>query len=375
MRLFADSVGPVRQVVVHPSGQIVAALNESPGLIRLRDSNADGRADEIVRFGPGQGGTGVTWRAGWLYFAADGGVVRYRWPAGSPAPDTTEEWIAKRLPVGNYGSAHTMKGIAVGADGAVYLSIGSASDNCQLQDRTSRSPGRWPCTELDTRGGVWRFVPPAVPGDPWPMQRFATGLRNAEALAFDPATGRLWGATHGRDDLSGQWGWTDSVSANQPAEMLELLVENGDYGWPYCHGDWTRSQTRLVRAPEYANQPGIDCGAMTQPVIGFPAHWAPMAIAVVNSAAAQVPHPGLFIAFHGSRGRRPLSEDGHYLMFVPLDESGHPAGDYRVILYSTAAAGALRPSGVAVSIGGSIYVTDDEHQRIYLIEPRPPKSP
>ena len=78
VRVFADTVGPVRQVIVHPSGQVVAALNEAPGLVRLSDLDNDGHADRIIRFGPGQGGSGVAWRAGWLYFAADSGVIRYR---------------------------------------------------------------------------------------------------------------------------------------------------------------------------------------------------------------------------------------------------------------------------------------------------------
>ena len=372
VRVFADSVGPVRHVLVHPTGQIVAALNTSPGLIRLRDTNGDGRADQVVRFGPRQGGTGVTWRAGWLYFAADGGVVRYRWPADAQAPDTAAEWIAKNLPLGTYGSAHTMKGIAVGTDGMVYVSIGSATDNCQIQDRANQSVGRWPCSELDTRAGVWRFSPPTRSGGVWGTTRFATGLRNSEALAFDPNTGRLWGATQGRDNLNRVWGWPDSLAANQPAEMLELLVEGGDYGWPYCHGFWGREITRLVKSPDYTGESAVDCAAKKSPEMAFPGHWAPMAIAVVNTAAAGVPHPGLFIAFHGSRSRSPLPETGHFLVFLPLNESGHPTGTYRVMLSSTALPGTLRPAGVAVSIGGSIYVTDDDHQRIYLIEPHPP---
>jgi glucose/arabinose dehydrogenase len=374
VRTFAESVGAVRQVLVHPSGQVVAALDEAPGLVRLRASTVGGRADQIVRFGPGQRGTGVAWRAGWLYFAADSGIVRYRWPAKADAPDAKGEWIARGLPVGYYGSAHTMKGVAVGTDGMVYLSIGSETDNCQVQDRAAKSPGRFPCAELERRAGVWRFTPPADAGGAWLMQRFATGLRNAEALAIDPSTDRLWAATHGRDFLNHGWGWPDSLSANQPAEMLEQVVQNGDYGWPYCQGNWERQATTLIRAPDYGTQAGIDCSLKIQPVIGFPGHWAPMAIAVVNSAAAPVPHPGLFIAFHGSHGRAPLPEDGHFLVFVPLDENGRPVGEFRIMLHSTAPPGSLRPAGVAVAIDGSIYVTDDEHGRIFLIEPHPPRG-
>lgn len=174
------------------------------------------------------------------------------WPARSAAPDPKGEWIVRGLPVGLYGSAHTMKGIAVGTDGMVYLSIGSETDNCQVQDRTPNSPGRWPCAELARRAGVWRFSPPTESGSAWVMQRFASGLRNAEALAIDPITDRLWAATHGRDYLNRIWDWPDSISVNQAAEMLEQVVQNGDYGWPYCQGNWTRRLTTLIRAPDYA---------------------------------------------------------------------------------------------------------------------------
>jgi glucose/arabinose dehydrogenase len=374
VRLFADTLGPVRQIIVHPSGQLVAALDAAPGLVRLYDRDRDGRADQIIRFGPGQGGTGVTWRSDWLYFAADSGVIRYRWPATAEAPDSEGEWLIRDLPVGEYERANTMKGIAVGADGRVYLSIGSETDNCQVRNEEPRSPGRFPCPELSRRAGIWRLSPPAAPGGTWTMERFATGLRNAAALAIDPATGRLWALTHGRDLLNRLWGWDDSTAANQPAEMLEQIVQNGDYGWPYCQGNWTRRSTILIRAPEYASQAGIDCTLKTLPVMGFAGHWTPMAIAVVNSTAASVPHPGLFIAFHGSRSRSPLPEDGHFVVFVPLDSNSRPSGDFRIILHSSAPPGSLRPAGVAVTIDGYIYVTDDEHGRIYRIEPNSPTA-
>ena len=374
VRIYAEAVGFVRQVIVHPSGQVVAALNEAPGLVRLRDRDHSGHADEVIRFGPGQGGTGVAWRAGWLYFAADSGVIRYRWPATAGEPDTVGVWLVRGLPVGEYGTANTMKGIAVGADGSVYVSIGSETDNCQVRIREPFSPGRWPCPELARRAGVWRLSPPASGDGTWTMQRFATGLRNAEALAIDPATDRLWALTHGRDFLNTLWGWDDTTSANQPAEMLEQVVQNADYGWPYCQGQWTRRLTVLVRAPEYGAQTGIDCTLKTLPVMGFAGHWAPMAIAVVNTTIAAVPHPGLYIAFHGSRYRSPLPEDGHFVVFVPLDSSSRPAGDFRIVLHSVAPPGAFRPAGVAVTLDGYIYVTDDEHRTIYRIEPRDPKA-
>ncbi|MEO5800792.1 MAG: PQQ-dependent sugar dehydrogenase [Gemmatimonadales bacterium] len=369
VRVFAARVGAVRHLVVHPSGTIVVATKTRPGLLRLRDTTGDGVADVIVPFGPGLGGTGVTWSAGWLYFAADAGVIRYRWPAGATAPADSGEWIARNLPARSKGSAHYMKGIAIGRDGTAYVSIGSGSDNCQMADRLKGSPGRWPCEELSTRAGIWQFTPPTGKGT-WHGERYAAGLRNAMAIATDPLSGRVWAATHGRDYLNRVWGWPDSVSADQPAELLVDATRNADFGWPYCHGQYTAARTLLIRSPDYAGHRDIDCATRTPPAMGFPGHWAPMAIAVV---AKELPAPwrnGLLVVFHGSRSRSPLPEQGHGVVFVPFDARGNVRGSSRQFIAAAGRPGVLRLAGIAVAPGGVVYLSDDDHGKIYRLEPR-----
>ena len=63
---------------------------------------------------------------------------------------------------------------------------------------------------------------------------FADGLRNEVGLAFD-AGGRLWGVENSADNLRRSDLGGDIHNEN-PAEELNLLVDGGFYGYPWC---WT----------------------------------------------------------------------------------------------------------------------------------------
>ena len=65
----------------------------------------------------------------------------------------------------------------------------SATNACQPKNRVPKSPGMQPCTELETRGGIWRYDANKTDQRFSPAERFATGIRNAEGLAID-RTGR-----------------------------------------------------------------------------------------------------------------------------------------------------------------------------------------
>src|SRR3989449_11005549 len=111
--------------------------------------------------------------------------------------------------------------------------IGAPSNSCQVQDRAPESPGQDPCPILAFAGGIWRFDPRRGGQTQTDGQRYATGLRNAVAIAVDPATGSLFAAQHGRDQLAANWPklYTDAVSAELPAEVVLRLEAGGDYGW------------------------------------------------------------------------------------------------------------------------------------------------
>jgi glucose/arabinose dehydrogenase len=367
--LFADDAGAVRHIVVAPNGDVFAAVRNDRargrgGVLALRDSDGDGRADVTRRFGP-DGGSGIALAGGYLYFATNDAVVRWRWNAGQLEPAGAPDTIAAGLL--NRGQ-HGAKTIAVGADGALFVNIGAPSNACQNPDRRPGVPGMDPCPLLDSSGGIWRFDA----GRPGQRQRdgrrWATGLRNVVALALDPATGSLYGAQHGRDQLSQFWPqlYTDEQNAENPAEELFRLAEGGDHGWPYCYYDPQRRQR--VLAPEYGGDGRTvgRCASYPEPLAAFPAHWAPNALLVYRGTQFPAEYRGgIFVAFHGSWNRAPLPQQGFNVVFQPLRGSA-PAGPFRVFAEGFQAGGG-RPTGLAEGPDGSLYVSDDSNGRVYRI--------
>ena len=365
---FASGLGKVRHMAVAANGDVfVATRGDSGGVISLRDVDGDGRAETVHRFGPG-GGTGIALSQDALYFALNDRVVRWTWAPGQLEPAGEPVTIVGDLPTaGNHGA----KSIALGKDGALYVGVGSASNSCQVENRADRSPGQDPCPELATRAGIWRFdaaKPGQRQGD---GARFATGLRNPVAIAIQPESGVVYAAPHGRDQLSDNWGYSDSLNAELPSEEFVAVVNGGDFGWPYCYDD--HLQRRKVLAPEYGGDGRTvgRCAKAGRPAIGFPGHWAPMAIAFQPSEAFGKDYlGGAFVAFHGSWNRAPQPQAGFRIAFVPFRD-GKPTGQYSTFAARRGNPQGLRASGVAVGPDGSLYISDENAGTITRVVRRP----
>jgi glucose/arabinose dehydrogenase/mono/diheme cytochrome c family protein len=386
--VFADGVGHARHMVVAPNGVLYVNTwsgryygNDTPPaggfLLALQDKNGVGKADVIERFGEtaqsgSAGGTGIGLYQGWIYAETNDRIVRYALPAGSIVPRDAPETIVSGLPL---GGDHPMHPFIIDAKGSMYVDVATATNACQSQNRQAASPGINPCTELETRGGVWRYDADKANQKFSPAARYATGIRNAEGFAFD-SSGRLFVTQHGRDQLHANWPnlYKPSEEATLPAEELLLLKPGGDYGWPECYYDGV--QQKLVLAPEYGGDGGKKvgvCASKIAPVASLPAHWAPNAM--VRFERKQFPdryRNGVFIAFHGSWDRAPYTQGGYNVVFQPLQED-RASGNCEIFADGFAGpdespAGAVhRPSGLAEGPDGELYVSDDIHGRIYRI--------
>ena len=386
--VFADNLGGARHIVASPNGNIYVNTWRSPYdtgrktppggfVVGLRDTDGDGKADLVKRFGTtsesgSHGGTAIALRDGALYVEADSTIMRYVIPPDSLVPILKPEVIVTGLTT---EGDHPMHSLAVDARN-LFVNMGSATNSCQLKNRQLESPGHRPCRELETRAGIWRFDTTA--GQRFsPAKRYATGIRNAVGLAINLRDQRLYATQHGRDQLAENWpklyNWKQS--ADLPAEELLRIQQGGDYGWPYCYHDSTATGG-LRLAPEYGGDGKKvgDCARKLRPVAIFPAHWAPDALVFfdVPKTFPDNYQGGAFIAFHGSWNRAPEPQDGYNVVFQPM-ANGKVTGPYQVFADGFVGArkepglAAHRPSGLAVGPDGALYISDDQRGWVWRV--------
>lgn len=372
--VVAEGVGPARHIAVGPDGDVYVALRNTReaagGIVALRDTTGDGRADVQVRFGD-NGGTGIAIHEGSLYFAPDDAVLRY--PLGDEGlrPTGEPDTIVKGLPDDR---SHAAKSIAFDNSGGMYVNIGAPSNACQEEDRAFGSPGQDPCPELDQRAGIWRFDSNQVGQTQEDGTRWATGIRNAVAIDFNSSDGTLYAVQHGRDQLTtiAPDLYDAQANAEKPAEEFLRVTEGSDFGWPYCYYDPAIDEK--VLAPEYGGD-GTEvgrCADKDDPILAFPAHWAPNDLLFYTGTQFPSTYQnGAFIAFHGSWNRAPLPQQGYKVVFVPFNGST-PAPDYQEFATGFPGEGGpddarYRPMGLAQAPDGSLYITDSEEGKIWRV--------
>lgn len=389
--IFADNLGHVRHAVVDKTGVLYVNIwsgryyagqpvPEDGFLAALQDKDRDGKAETITKFGElkaagNTGGSGIDLYNGYLYAESNDKIVRYKLPANAIAPpaDAQPEIVLSGLPTDGDHNMHTF---AIDQKGAMFVNLGSSSNSCQPRNRQPGVPGADPCTELETRAGIWKYDAKKLGQTFSPKERYATGLRNPEALGFD-AQGRLYAGVHGRDQLIQNWGklYPDvQHTIELPAETLVEIKAGTDHGWPMCYYD--NFQKKLVLAPEYGGDGGKTVGLCAQkqpPVAAFPSHWAPNDVKIYTAAAFPKAYQGgAFITFHGSWNRSPGPQAGFNVVFQPL-ANGKATGDY--IVFADGFAGPAkatgradrRPMAVAVAPDGALFITDDNKGRIWRV--------
>ena len=390
--IFADSIGHARHVVVAPNGDVYVTLEgtqpspenkaggqtqtpQAASVVALRDTTRDGRADVVARIGK-IGNTGVALANGYLYVDEGKEIVRYKRGDDELTPSGAREVVVQNIPL---GPGHRARNIAIGNDGALYMNVGSATNSCQVKDRANESPGHDPCTELDTRAGIWKFDANKTGQSFSEKARFASGIRNAMGLTVRPGDGALFATQHGRDQLHDNWPKlfpTTQYQAENPGEELLQVSQGDNFGWPYCY--YAMDEKKLVTAPEYGGdgKKTDRCTDKKAPVAVYPGHWAPMSLLFYTGNALPAKYKdGVFIAFHGSWNRAPDPQAGYRVVFQPIS-NGQASGEFETFADGFTGLSPEeiqpdrakhRPVGLAQGPDGALYITDDAGGRVYRL--------
>ena len=381
--VVTDSIeGKARHLAVSPEGAVYVKLkrSEDPRAIAvLQDTDKDGKADTIHRFGDQKGGnyaTAMRIYKGYLYFSTELVVYRYKLNPDTLVPEGEAEVVlTDDHPHGSH--EHIGKPIAFDEQGYMYVPFGAPSNACQEPKRTPGMPGLDPCPQLEDHGGIWRFDADKLNQTQKDGYKYATGIRSVVAMNWNPIDKNLYVVMHGRDDLLRLFPklFTPLQSALLPSEEFIKVEDGSNFGWPYCYYD--QIQEKKVLAPEYGGDGLIvgRCDEFDDPVIGFPGHWAPNDLVFYDGD--QFPErykQGAFIAFHGSTNRAPYPQSGYFVAFVPFKD-GMPSGDWEVFADGFAGVDPIvsvgdavyRPMGISVGPDGSLYLAETNVGKVWRV--------
>jgi len=324
--------GWVMGLVMQRAGAAVPSANR---ITLLRDTNGDGVADLRAVLLQGLNSPfGMALVGNDLYVANSDAVLRFPYVGGNTRITAPGIKLVD-LPAGPINH-HWTKNLIASPDGAkLYVTIGSNSNVAERGMAVEAE--RAAIWEVDIQSGARRI--------------FASGLRNPNGLAWEPASGALWTVVNERDELG-----SDLVP-----DYMTSVRDGGFYGWPYSYYG-QHIDTRVT-----PQRPDLVARAIA-PDYALGAHTAPLGLA--SSVGTTLPAAfanGMFIGQHGSWNRRPHS--GYKVIFVPF-EKGKPAGLPVDVLSGFLSADGKafgRPVGVALDMQGALLVADDVGNVIWRV--------
>jgi glucose/arabinose dehydrogenase len=345
--IFAHDLGKPRMLAIAPDGTVYVTRREEGDVLALRDTNADGAADEIETVTRIPKVHGITIHDNRLYLATINQVLvaplQKRGRESFSKEKTPDPFFVgePKVIVDGLPDAirHPNRTLGVGPDNKLYITIGSTG-NANIET-DPRNAGILRC---DLVGSI--------------LEIFATGLRNTLGIDWHPISHEMWGMDNGIDYLG----------EDQPPEELNKLEKGKIYGWPYCSGK--NQPTPLDRAA-----PGLDLkkwlDQATPSVLEYSAHTAPLQCTFYRGAQFPKDYVGsLFVAMHGSGNRH--KPEGYEIIRIAFDAHGKPLrieSFLRGFLVRPNGEWSFfgRPCGIAEAPDGSLYFSDDNNGVIYRI--------
>ena len=325
--------GWVFKMMAKRAGGAVPSANR---ITLLRDADGDGKAEvRTVFLQDLKSPFGMTLVGSTLYVANTDAVVKFPYREGETKITAAPTKVAD-LPAGERNH-HWTKNVIASRDGRrLYATVGSNSNAAEYG--LKEEAGRAAILEIDPATGSSRV--------------FASGLRNANGLGWEPTSGALWAAVNERDEIG-----SDLVP-----DYMTSVKDGGFYGWPFSYYG-QHVDTRIKE-----QRPDLVASAIV-PDYALGSHTASLGLAFYDGKLLP-PHyaGGALVGQHGSWNRRPRS--GYKVVFVPF-ANGRPSGpaeDFLTdFLHGDEAYG--RPVGVVVDRTGAVLVADDVGNTVWRVAP------
>ena len=291
-----EQPGPPKTLMDHAAQATmrqVKAIGKSANRVTLfRDEDGDGVAETRHVFVENQNQPfGMALVGDTFYLGNTDGIVCFNYVEGADRLEGEGETLVTFKPHG-----HWTRSLIVSPDQTkIYAGVGSltniADQGLEVEE------GRAAIWELDVATKKARV--------------FATGLRNAVGMAWEPSSHQLWTVVNERDGLGDE----------TPPDYLTSVVDGGFYGWPYSYWD------RIVddRVPQDAEK----VANSIVPDYALGGHTASLGLCWMPDGTLPGFGEGMVIGQHGSWNRSILS--GYKLLFVPFTD-GKPSGAPRDIL-------------------------------------------
>jgi glucose/arabinose dehydrogenase len=340
-------VPAARELAFSPNGDLFVGTSGSSVYII---ANAEGQAaypHDFADVGDAPAaGIALSLQSCAVYVGSRFGIYRIAYTIGDQTAQSPPVKIANVR--GGGAGDHETTSVAVSGS-ELFAAVGSSCNACRETD-----PTRATIQQMNLNGGA--------------VSAKAVRIRNAIALAVNPATGTLWAGDAGQD----------SLPAGHPYEFFDAVTLHAgvaDYGWPDCeenHVSYTQ---------------GANCANTVIPLVEFPAYETIVG-AAFYSATSNAPYVfpqqyrgGAFVAMHGSwhsSGGIPIAPPR--VAFVPMssDMPQTPVNwtlptaqwsDFISGFQRADGSRAGRPTGVAVGPQGDLFVADDQTGAIYRIRP------